>query len=58
MDARAGAVLGGADTIKERQAHVGLPDLGCRGSVPGVGWVAGEEEKGGCESQVKDTEAA
>lgn len=24
----------------------------------GVWWVAGEEEKGGCESQVKDKEAA
>lgn len=61
VNARAGAVLGGADTVKERQTHVGLPDLGCEGSVPGSGgWrgVRRSEEKGGCELQVKDKEAA
>lgn len=52
------AVLVGTDMFQERQANVGLPDLGCLGSVPGSGgsWGRKIEEKGGSESQVKDKE--
>lgn len=57
MGAGREAVQGG---VKERQANVGLPDLGClSGLSPRVGWVGERrsEEKGG-ESRMKDKEVA
>lgn len=57
MGAGREAVQGG---VKERQANVGFPDLGClSGLSPRVGWVGdrSSEEKGG-ESRMKDKEVA
>lgn len=42
MGAGRGRSWGGEDTVKARQTKAGFPDLGCQGSVPGLGELGGE----------------